>query len=68
MGNQYLAGIGITDNDRMALRLTPPWHAEVVTHARTGDVLLVACDCELGDDHSYSDRRAHTEGTLKRAS
>jgi hypothetical protein len=57
---------GLIDNDRKALRLTPPWHAEVYTNARTGEVLLAACDCMLERDHSYAERMSWPAGLMQR--
>ncbi|WP_022881863.1 hypothetical protein [Gryllotalpicola ginsengisoli] len=59
MGDIYLAGETIADNDRLALRLTPPWHAETITNERTGAVLFTACDCPIGADHAYAQRYRH---------
>jgi len=61
-----LATAGLTENDRMAMPLSSPWHAETLRHARTGEVLLVACDCMLDRDHSYAERMAWPAGLMQR--
>lgn len=58
----------VAENDRMALRLTYPWHAEYLRHARTGEVLVSACDCNLDRDHSYGERMSWPQGLMRRAS
>jgi hypothetical protein len=66
MSEIELAAIGLTENDRMAMRLTWPWHAEIMTHARTGEKLLSACDCMLERDHSYAERMSWPAGLMQR--
>jgi len=58
--------VGVIDNDRKALRLAPPWHAEVMTNTRTGEVLLSPCDCMLDRDHSYAERMSWPQGLMHR--
>lgn len=63
-----LTAPGLLDNDRKALHLSPPWHAEVLRHARTGEILLTPCDCMLGRDHDYAERMLWPAGLMKRDS
>ncbi|GAA4169747.1 hypothetical protein [Gryllotalpicola koreensis] len=60
------ATTALVDNDRKALHLTAPWHAEILTHARTGEVLLTPCDCMLERDHSYAERMSWPAGLMQR--
>jgi hypothetical protein len=68
MRNSKISDTGVAENDRMALRLSYPWHAEYLTHARTGEVLVSACDCNLERDHSYAERMSWPQGLMQRAS
>jgi hypothetical protein len=57
---------GLVENDRNAMRLAPPWHAESMRNARTGEVLLTPCDCMLESDHGYAERMAWPAGLMQR--
>ncbi|GAA4162633.1 hypothetical protein GCM10022286_21800 [Gryllotalpicola daejeonensis] len=59
---------GLVENDRKALRLVAPWHAETFRHSRTGELLFAACDCMLDRDHSYAERMLWPAGLMKRDS
>jgi hypothetical protein len=62
------ASRAVAENDRRALHLTAPWHAETFRHARTGEVLFAACDCMLERDHSYAERMLWPAGLMSRDS
>lgn len=46
-----------------ALRLIHHDHAEIYSHSRTGEQILVRCECPIGHDHGYQDWSAEFPGT-----